>query len=278
MEYQKILLGENPYFVSCVYESYQMHCHHEIELMYCIRGEIRVRIEEEEYIMKERSILLISSMALHQIIIEQDALAVVLEFGSQFLGTEYNRIAAKSFSKCHIGPLDDCAYRNRLEKPLKRIYKEYMERNDASYWVIQGGLYEIFAMIVRYVPMHPQSSQKKKNLEQYMKIQKVFDLVQNEYYEEITLEWASALVGYDSRAFCRLFKSITNMTFHDYLNAYRINISRRLLEQEACSIGEVGQMVGIPVAKTFSRLFRKYTGMSPRDYRSLYQERLSVDL
>lgn len=271
MEYQKLLLGEAPYFVSCVPASYPLHCHNELELMYCVRGNARIIIEGEEYHLQPGSILFISSLAMHQAIVDnKDVSILVLEFGSEFLGVEYNEIAAQKFSKCLIQPSDKCDYRNRLEKPLKRIYAEYTTPKKGTHWAIQGFLFEIFAMIVRYVPMQPQSPQKLKNLDKYLKIQKVFELVQNEYHQDITLERAASYVGYDERAFCRLFKSITNMTFHDYLNCHRINISIRLLEHSAYSISDVGQMVGIPVAKSFSRIFRKYTDMSPSEYRNLF--------
>ncbi len=268
-----MLLGQNPYFVSCVHSSYTSHCHNEIEVLYCVQGEIKVIIEDEEYYLQEDSVLVISSLAMHEIIIEKEATALVLELGSQFLGTEFNRIALKKFTKCHISSTDDFPFKTRLTKPLKRLYKEYINRKAGYQWVIQGILFEVFAMIVRYIPMEQQSTQKQKNLESHIKIQKIFDLVQNKYNEEITLDRAASYVGYDPRAFCRLFKLITNTTFHDYLNFYRINISIHLLQNKMYSIGEIGEMVGIPVAKTFSRVFRKYIGMTPREYRNMYFEK-----
>jgi len=270
MEYQKMLLGENPYFVSCVRHSYPTHCHNEMELMFCISGEVRVVIEDDEYYLHEDDVLMISSLAMHQFIIEKDAAVLVLEFGSQFLGAGYKEYAKLKFTKSLIATDDDCAYRNRLVKPLKRLYKEYVNKKTGSQWAIQGLLFEIFAMIVRYVPMEQQKLKNQKNLEQYLKIQKAFDLVHGEYAEDISLERVAAYLGYDKRTFCRIFKSITNMTFHEYLNFYRINIAMQLLEHKAHAIGEIGQMVGIPVAKSFSRIFRKYTGMSPKEYRNTH--------
>lgn len=270
MEYQKILLGQTPYFVSCAHSSYHAHFHNETELLYCVRGNIKVVIDDEEYNMSEDCILLISSLSMHQIIIENNAVALVLEFGTQFLGTEYNKFAEKKFSKCLFTPNEECDFINRLIKPLRRLYKEYSEGKVGSHWAIQGLLFELYAVIIRYVPMEKQSDTRRKNLAKYLRIQNVFELVQNEYANEITLERAASYVGYDPRAFCRLFKLTTNMTFHNYLNSYRINVSMRLLENKSYTIGEIGQMVGIPVAKTFSRLFRKYANMSPSEYRSMY--------
>ena len=277
MIYQNLLFGQNPYYVSCVYNSYAAHCHSEIELLYCVQGEIKVIIEDKEYNLVEGSILLISSLAIHEVIIEEKATALLLELGSQFLGAEYNSIALQKFTKCHIAPTDDFPNKNRLIKPLKRLYKEYINRNVGYQWVIQGILFEVFAMIVRCVPMEKQSTQKQKNLESYIKIQKVFDLVHEKYNEEITLERASSYAGYEPRAFCRLFKLITNTTFHEYLNFHRVSISIHLLQNKIYSIGEIGEMVGIPIPKTFSRLFRKYIGMTPREYRNMYFKKLQTE-
>lgn len=270
MEYQQLLLGENPYFVSYIQASYEMHCHNEIELFYGLHGNVKVILEDEEYILSEGSILFVSSLSMHQLIIEGDAAVFVIEFGAQLLGAQYNEIADKNFQKCFIDTYEECSYKNRILKPLKKLYQEYTYHKKGANWAIRGYLFELFAMIVRYVPMQTQNPQRKKDMNRYLKIQKIFDLVQSEYNSEIPLERAAAFVGYEPRAFCRLFKAVTNMTFHDYLNYYRINISMRLLEHKAYSIGEVGELTGIPVAKTFSRLFRKYTGMSPSEYRNKY--------
>jgi len=268
MKYQKLLLGEKPYFISNIQGSYPKHCHNEIEIMYCVHGTIQVVLDEKEYTLCEGSILFVSSLAFHQLIFEDDAVVLVIEFGPKLLGEPFNEIAMQSFTECLIEASAQCHYRHHILKLLKKLYQEYTSYKKGADWAIQGYLFQLFAMLVRYVPMSPQNVQKQKDMGKYLKIQRVFELVQTEYQQEITLERAASYVGYESHAFCKLFKSITNMTFHDYLNFYRINISKNLLGYRDYSIGEVGEMTGIPVAKTFSRLFRKYTGMSPSEYRN----------
>ena len=67
-------------------------------------------------------------------------------------------------------------------------------------WAIQAILFELFAMSVRYIPMR-QNAQKQKKLNAYLKIQKAFDLVHEEYFEDITIECVASYVGYDPRSF-----------------------------------------------------------------------------
>lgn len=269
MEYQKVLLSENPYFISCVYCSYQMHIHSEIELLYCIQGEAKVIIENEEYSLQEGTVLLINPFDAHQLINDDEATILALRFGSQFLGAEYKDFSMQKFINCPITPHTECPYKNYLLTPLKRLYEEHIKHEIGSTWAIKGLLYDIFAMIVRYVPIEQQDSPKLNNMDRYLKIQKAFDLVHKEYAEDITLERVAEVLGYNKRSFCRVFKYVTNMTFHEYLNSYRIDVSMRLLEHNVHSIGEIGQMVGIPVAKSFGRIFRKYVGMSPKEYRAM---------
>ena len=268
-----MLLGENSYSVFLTHSSYPDHCHSEIEVLCCIDGSMDVISDSKTYHLEKGNIIIINSLEMHSLNVKSpNTIALVLEFGSQFLGPKFYDYAMLTFDNCLITPSDEYSYKNRILKPIERLYAEYTDNEIGSEWVIQGLLYEIFAMIIRHIPSKKQENNKRAGFERYLKIQKVFDLVANEYCNEITLTQAASCAGYDPRAFCRLFKSVTNMTFHSYLNSYRINVAMRLLEQKMYPVGEIGQLVGLPVTKSFSRLFKTYTGMSPSQYRNKFCE------
>ena len=274
MEYQKLLLGDEPYFVSYVKASYPQHCHNEIELVYCVYGKVKVTVEEKEFCLNENDILCVDSLAMHQYEIEGETGFLVIEFGSQFIGAFFQEFAKKSFLCPFIGRDSTDVYGVSMRNILKAILEEYLNPDDASPWAVRGYLNELFTVLLRFVPMSAQKNDRRwKQIERYMRIQKVFDFVKNNYSDSISVSKAASLVGYDPNAFCRIFKEITNSSFHQYLNIFRINLAMRLLANKSLSIGEIGQQVGIPVAKTFGRIFRTYTGMSPREYRqSIYKD------
>ncbi len=278
MEYQKLLLGDEPYFIAYIKASYPQHCHNEVELVYCVSGEVRVTVEEEVYVLKENDILCIDSLSMHQLDIEENASILDIEFGAQFIGAYFQEFAKKSFVFPHITHNSSEPYAFSMLALIQKIYKEYLNSDEASVWAMRGYLNELFTLIMRSVPMTiVKNDRRQKQLERYLRIQKVFDYVKNNYSEPISLSEAASLVGYDPNAFCRIFKEITNSSFHQYLNFYRINLAMRLLVDQNMSIGEIGQQVGIPIAKTFGRVFKTYTGMSPREYRHCMYKEMNAD-
>lgn len=274
MEYQKLLLGDEPYFIAYIKASYPQHCHNEMEFIYCVSGKVKVTVEEKVYILKENDILCIDSLSMHQIDIDENGGILDIEFGAQFIGAYFQEFAKKSFVFPHITNEAGEPYAFSMLVLIKKIYTEYLNSDEASAWAMRGYLNELFTLLMRSVPMTvPKNDKRQKRLERYLRIQTVFDFVKNNYNKPISLSKAAGLVGYDPNAFCRIFKETTDFSFHQYLNFYRINLAMRLLVNRNMSIGEIGQQVGIPEAKTFGRIFKSYTGMSPREYRrSMYKE------
>lgn len=64
-----------------------------------------------------------------------------------------------------------------------------------------------------------------------------------------------------------LFKQLSGQNFKDYLNRYRIEKAKELLQKEhGIKIAELSLMVGFNSANSFIRVFGKYTGVSPKAY------------
>lgn len=64
-----------------------------------------------------------------------------------------------------------------------------------------------------------------------------------------------------------LFKQLSGQNFKDYLNRYRIEKAKELLQKEqGIKIAELSLMVGFNSANSFIRVFGKYTGVTPKAY------------
>lgn len=65
----------------------------------------------------------------------------------------------------------------------------------------------------------------------------------------------------------KLYKKRTGLSIKDYLNQYRIEQAKLLLENETLRISEISEMTGFDSFAYFSTIFKKYMDVSPIEYR-----------
>jgi YesN/AraC family two-component response regulator len=65
----------------------------------------------------------------------------------------------------------------------------------------------------------------------------------------------------------RVFKEHRGLSFSDYINQQRIEISKDLLSSTGRTIADIGQEIGYPESSSFIRFFRKFEGITPGQFR-----------
>lgn len=96
------------------------------------------------------------------------------------------------------------------------------------------------------------------------------DYVKNHYGEKIYLDDVACKVGLNAAYFSSLFKKQEGITFTDYINDYRIQVSKELLRSGKYSVAQVCDMAGIGNQRYFSKIFKEKVGVKPTEYRKLY--------
>lgn len=96
----------------------------------------------------------------------------------------------------------------------------------------------------------------------------VFNHVKNNFKEEITLEEISSMVSMTIPSFCRYFKKLTNKTFVQFVNEYRLVHASKLLAEKPLSITEVCFECGFNNFSHFNKSFKAFTGQNPSEYRN----------
>jgi len=92
--------------------------------------------------------------------------------------------------------------------------------------------------------------------------------IEENYTTNITSETASSELGYNQSYFCRLFKKNFSMCFSDFVNVFRIDIAKRLLENEPDPVTRIAEKVGFSDSSYFSKIFRELNGTTPTKYRN----------
>ncbi|NLP47285.1 MAG: helix-turn-helix transcriptional regulator [Epulopiscium sp.] len=69
-----------------------------------------------------------------------------------------------------------------------------------------------------------------------------------------------------------LFKKSTGEKFKDYLNMYKVEKAKEILEHEDIKIKDLAKQVGCNTTNTFIRMFKRYVGISPGQYSDQVKE------
>lgn len=98
-------------------------------------------------------------------------------------------------------------------------------------------------------------------------IENAIHYIRHHYDQPLTLKGTAAYVDLNPSYFSTLFKQRCGMSFKDYLNAVRIEKSKKLLQDTDYPILDIALAVGFEDQSYFTKVFKKYTQTTPRQYR-----------
>lgn len=110
------------------------------------------------------------------------------------------------------------------------------------------------------------NEQQRSALDQ-ARLARVFELIEANLGEEISLAGLASEVGLSRFHFLRAFKRAVGQTPHQYVMSRRVERAKHLLETSSLSIGAIAQAVGFASPGHFARVFQRFTGVGARSFR-----------
>lgn len=114
--------------------------------------------------------------------------------------------------------------------------------------------------------LHADGTQFDINPREQERINRIYQFVESHYQQPIDIRAVADLSSLTVPAFCRYFKRMTQLTFTDFVNEYRVNQARRLLNS-ARTVADIGFDVGFNNLSHFNKTFKTITGQTPSAYR-----------
>lgn len=267
MIYQPLLIRDSQVFIDIsAPRLYPAHMHSEVELVYCLEGELSMVIAGEVYHLQPYDFAFVEKLVPHEYL-GGEGTRLAIQVGSLFLGEHYKKFSNISFNN-PVTSLRDIPEDKPNLLELRRLFEEIAQEHKRTSQLysslnIRGNIYKICHVIIEEFfdnaakPWHVADD-----------IHTVLELVHNHYDEPLDVETVAQMINYGKSSFCFHFKKLTGKTFHAYLNNFRIKKAIHLLDETASSIEAIAYMVGFNDPKTFSRVFKTIVGVSPRDYRN----------
>ncbi len=151
-----------------------------------------------------------------------------------------------------LKPIDE----EQLGTILKRLAGEIASERQADYVLEQAEEFEGI------------------NLEYYMQrdisenhyVAKAIEKIRTNYADKLSIESIAEELGVSASYLSRKFKEVTEQTFLDLLNKYRVQIAISMLNTGKYRMYEISEATGFTDYKHFCSVFKKYTLKSPTHF------------
>lgn len=255
------------------------HYHPEIELIFLFKGSGKRQIGSNISYFTDGDLILIGSNLPHCGLTNENTkneYEIVIQFSMDFLGSQFwkapemMRISAL-LEKAKSG----IVYGEEVKKAVKSKIDALTEASSLTKLMILVEILDELSQTQDYKILNASKYYLQTQKEDNDRISVIFNYVKDHFKEPITLETVAELSNMTVPSFCRYFKKITNKTFTQFVNEYRITHSLKLLAEQPMSITEVCFDSGFNNFSYFNKTFKEHTQKSPSQYRKEFSNILA---
>ena len=247
------------------------HYHEGVEILLINRGDAEIVVENRALSVKEGDIVIANSFEAHGIYLKDTN----GDFQRTCIVFHPHRIFPYESSECRFfTDLKAMRFENMIPAehsasvPLRSCILNILAACKREEVVRSVPMFE---ELIRFYSLIIQAGLYRSPSENVSYIQDFMDKVS--YYieahltEDISTAALATYCQYTTEHFCRLFKRCFNKTFKDYLNIYRIQKAKELIDSGSFStIAELSSSCGFNNQNHFGNMFKKHVGVSPSDY------------
>lgn len=181
----------------------------------------------------------------------------------------YNFESIENFVLQLIGALNKEFLRNNLEKNVlsfRCLHEEFYKKQD-----IFQSISWLKTILTNILPMETSKDEK------YEIIKQIKEYIDENYNQDISLDFFSSKYFLSTSYISTLFKSAYNIGISEYFSNIRLEKAKELLENRYLKIEEIADKIGMHNHSYFATKFKKQYGMSPQQYRIAYKAKTTAE-
>lgn len=243
----------------------EVHNHSEFEILYIEKGSSEVTVSGKTFIANQNDFIFINPMQVHSVKFNRDSVykhKCICFDTSIIVNKELSlSLSSEAFTvKNHIPSTSKIA--SDISKLFLSTYNACFSEDVTFEMEVTSYITLIFTYLIKSGLIEKQNYNKSNDF-----CALIIDYVKNHYHESITSKQASTALNFNQSYFCRNFKLNFGTSFSAYLNAYRISVSRRFLEEGKKSITQIAYDVGFSSPASFTKSFKQQMGILPSEYK-----------
>jgi AraC-like DNA-binding protein len=103
----------------------------------------------------------------------------------------------------------------------------------------------------------------------YPKLEKLHKFCQEHFQQDINLQNAANICGFERTYFCTYFHLKVGVCFKCWLGLLRVTYAKQLIKTNNQAITNIAYDAGFSSLSNFERTFKRSTGMTPIEYKQL---------
>jgi AraC-like DNA-binding protein len=174
------------------------------------------------------------------------------------------------FAKAHRA----IAFSGETKRIVGEKLKELIHETHFRQWILLLEIFQMLAICNESEVLNIPPIQHNYNLKEQQRIKKIYRFVEERYHEKVDIQEVVSLCNLSTAAFCRYFKRMTNMTFTEFLNKYRVNQAKKLLLMNY-NVSEACFESGFSNLSYFNKTFNKYAQENPMHFKKRHMHNLN---
>ncbi|MBQ8357139.1 MAG: helix-turn-helix transcriptional regulator [Clostridia bacterium] len=237
---------------------FKKHWHNYFEIIYYNGCKGYCNLNGEKFVLSENCLFLLTPKDFHEIVTEEvtGSHSIIISFSEQIVDDQL--LGAITADPIALYGLSD-TLRGEIES-LYTVFagaSPYRERHLAHL---------LNCILIGILEEGHSASSLSRDLNPIVRKSIVYMLTNPA--EQISLQTFADEFGVTKTYFSHLFHDSTGVAFKQYLTDLRIECAKRMLEEKALPIIDVGYECGFNTPSQFNRVFKHATGITPSQYRT----------
>lgn len=249
------------------------HWHDELEFSVILSGMAACQIGTERISLSSGDGLFINSGTIHSFVSVDRGILLHIIFSPEFFAVKGSDIYRKYIQPVLLASYPYGAFYSNdqgwaeMRDCIHKIYQSTRSEHPARELQICIQTLILWARFLENVKAELQAGAPKVERLIQARLHKMMDFIHQNFAKPLSLCDIAAAANISKSEVLRCFHLGINTTPISYLNAYRLQQAKNLLQTTTCTVTAVSMMVGFENAGYFGRVFKKRYGCTPNEFR-----------
>lgn len=253
-------------------DEYPLHYHQDIEFVYVLKGEIRLKNGYCYYTLREGDIFTNAGHEVHSLMStgKENVVALIqisTHHFSQYFPT-LSRSCYRTYSNNPTSRKRDNLSEKLLQILLQYSIKSFNYKSECTYLMV-----DVIKLLEKYFNLFAFEGNVVINFESsdqvtVERISRIINYIYEYYAQRITLEDLAEMEHLSTFYLSHIIKSFTGMNFRDFLCFARVEWSEISLLETNKKIGQIARDVGFSTTAYYEKHFKKWFKRTPEEHRA----------